>query len=90
MGAGPDNTLLVPGIRWRLAASDGDPDGRAPRVRHAAHPRHPEALHLLEGGADVVSIKKLLGHVPIEATAIYLKLSTAHLRRELQRAHPRE
>jgi len=52
--------------------------------------RHACALHLLEGGADVVSIKKLLGHGSIETTAIYLKLSTAHLRRALVRAHPRE
>jgi integrase/recombinase XerD len=52
--------------------------------------RHACALHLLEGGADVVSIKKLLGHGSIETTAVYLKLTTAHLRRAIQRAHPRE
>ncbi|MGA7990279.1 MAG: tyrosine-type recombinase/integrase [Thermoanaerobaculia bacterium] len=52
--------------------------------------RHACALHLLEGGADLVSIKKLLGHGSIETTAIYLKLTTTHLRRALRRAHPRE
>jgi site-specific recombinase XerD len=48
------------------------------------------ALRFLEGGADLVSVKRLVGHASIETTAIYLKLTTAHLRRELKRAHPRE
>jgi len=52
--------------------------------------RHACALHLLEGGADLVSIKQLLGHASVDTTAVYLKLTTAHLQRELERAHPRE
>lgn len=52
--------------------------------------RHACALHLLEGGADLVSIQRLLGHASVATTAVYLKLSTAHLKRELERAHPRE
>ena len=52
--------------------------------------RHACALHLLEGGADLVSIKRLLGHASVQTTAIYLRLTTAHLKRELERAHPRE
>ena len=52
--------------------------------------RHACALHLLEGGADLISIKQLLGHASVQTTAVYLKLTTAHLRRELERAHPRE
>ena len=52
--------------------------------------RHACALHLLEGGADLISIRNLLGHASVETTSIYLKLTTAHLKRELERAHPRE
>lgn len=52
--------------------------------------RHACALHLLEGGADLISIRNLLGHASVDTTAVYLKLTTAHLQRELERAHPRE
>lgn len=51
--------------------------------------RHACALHLLEGGADVVSVKNLLGHSSIQTTAIYLRLTTAHLKKALARSHPR-
>ncbi len=51
--------------------------------------RHACALHLLERGADVVSIQKLLGHAKLDTTAVYLRLTTGHLRTVLERSHPR-
>lgn len=52
--------------------------------------RHACALHLLENGADIVSIKNLLGHASLATTAVYLSLTTKHLREAIERHHPRE
>lgn len=54
------------------------------RLRHAC------AVHLVESGADVVFVKRLLGHDRLATTAIYLDLSTAAVDRALLAAHPRE
>lgn len=66
-----------------LAAASLPQSLRPHRLRHAC------AVHLLESGADVLLISRLLGHARLETTAIYLALTTAHLARTL-RAHPRE
>jgi site-specific recombinase XerD len=54
------------------------------RLRHAC------ALHLLDAGAGVVAIGRLLGHSSLQATEIYLNLTTAQLEKALMKAHPRE
>ena len=43
-----------------------------------------------EGGADLISIRNLLGDASVQTTSIYLRLATAHLEGELERTHPRE
>jgi site-specific recombinase XerD len=55
---------------------------RAGITKHV-HPhtiRHCFATHLLEAGADLPSIQKLLGHADIRDTTIYLHLSRKHLK----------
>ena len=51
--------------------------------------RHSFATHLLEGGANLLSIQQMLGHESVATTEIYIHLDTSHLREEILLHHPR-
>lgn len=65
--------------------------GRSLGVRISPHVlRHSFATHLLEGGASIAHVQKLLGHQSIGTTEIYTRVETGALRKMVEKRHPRE
>lgn len=51
--------------------------------------RHSFASHLIEEGADINSVKELMGHESLATTSIYTQVNLQELKKAYQSAHPR-
>jgi site-specific recombinase XerD len=51
--------------------------------------RHTCATHLVAGGANIAYVQRLLGHVSLRTTQIYVRTTIPELVATHSRAHPR-
>jgi integrase/recombinase XerC len=62
----------------------------SPKVKKAPHVlRHSFATHLINEGADINSVKELLGHSSLSATQVYSHTSMERIKEVFNNSHPR-
>jgi integrase/recombinase XerD len=73
---------------WKLVRRTAQRVGLPTHV-HPHRLRHSFATHLLAGGADLRSVQVLLGHSDVATTEVYTLVTSEHLQKAHEKAHPR-
>lgn len=78
-----DGPFTVNGLHWLVKNLRRDT-----KMKFSVHKlRHTFATLMLEGGCDIYSLSKMMGHSDIKTTTIYLSASVEHLRNQMKK-HP--
>ncbi len=75
---------MVQRIVKKYIAMVSDVEKKSPHVL-----RHSAATHLLDDGADLLSVKEILGHENLSTTQIYTHISIEHLKKVYKNSHPK-
>lgn len=51
--------------------------------------RHSFAAHLLQNGADIQAVQKMMGHADVSTTQMYVEMQAGNVRETYKRFHPR-
>jgi integrase/recombinase XerC len=73
---------------WKIVKDYAAKSGVDRATTHAM--RHSFATHFIDGGGDVSSLQRLLGHANIATTQIYIDQSIGALKKAFDDAHPRD
>jgi len=81
------NRITTRGIRYII---NGIIDSTALKKHISPHTlRHTFATHLIDSGADLLTVQELLGHESLSTTQIYTHVTNERLRNVYLKAHPR-
>ena len=69
-------------------AREAHPEIPFPESSHPHAFRASRAIHLLDSGVDVIRVRDFLGHVSVQTTEIYLRVTTEQTREAVRAAYP--
>lgn len=84
-----DGTPLTRNIVYRIVHSAMEMAGVNSAKKSPHVLRHTFATHMVDNGADLTAVQKLLGHTSLATTQIYTHTSFRELRESYMKAHPR-